>query len=194
MLESAWSYTLLFFSYVPIWLFLSIPLLALLAYCCITHVPKDYLAAIKQRDGSLLALTGDDFYWTPFQTLQVFSWMSPFGKKRRTVRYKYVNIFHSVKREFLNQSERHTFEILLSIYVEFNKTVLYQKEPLASLNKAIIETSDEFFRKSKKAVRLTYDEKSCRKSPYGKVLTERLDEEGFAKLRLLQVTVREVQL
>jgi hypothetical protein len=128
------------------------------------------------------------------ERLHVFSWLSPFGKRRRTLRYKYVNMFHSVKRDFLNSNEKHTFEILLSVYVQFNENILREPEPLAKLNKIIIETSDEFFAKSRRSVRLTYDEKSCRRSPYGKVLNAALVEAGFAKLRLLQVTVKEPQL
>jgi len=194
MLEFVWPFVSFVLDFIPISLVIGVPLVALLIYCCITYVPKDYLAAVKQKDGSIIALEGDSFHWTPFKTLCVFSWLSPFGKKRRTLRYKYVNVFHSVKRNFLNSNKNHTFEILLSIYLQFNKAVLYEKEPLAKLNQVIIETSDEFFKNCKKPIRLTYDEKSCRRSPYGRVLSEKLNEDGFAKLRLLQVTVKEVQL
>jgi len=196
MLEELWDQLFiwgLFISF-PLYFLFAIVLMAAAGYVCITHVPKDYLAAVKREDGSLRVLKGDNFYWTPFQRLHVFSWLSPFGKRRQTLRYKYVNVFHSVKRDFLNSNPRRTFEILLSIYVQFNQNILTVPEPLALLNKIIIETSDEFFAKAKKSVRLTYDAKSCRKSPYGKILNAALTEAGFAKLRLLQITVKEPQL
>lgn len=196
MLEELWDRLSIWGSVVsvPLYLLFAAVIMAAAGYVCITHVPKDYLAAVKRKDGSLRILKGDNFYWTPFQRLHVFSWLSPFGKRRQTLRYKYVNVFHSVKRDFLNSSPKHTFEILLSVYVQFNQNILRVPEPLALLNKIIIETSDEYFAKARKAVRLTYDAKSCRKSPYGKILNGALTDAGFAKLRLLQITVKEPQL
>lgn len=170
-------------------LFAGILLGTLFALCCITYVPVGQFAAIKRKNGKFRILNGGDIYFTPFQFLHTFAWRHPFGYKHQLVKYKFIKQAHTIRRKFLTQNETVTMQIKLKMGFMINSAIIYNDDPFGNLNEAIIQTSDEFFKDWTMPIDLHFDENACKRSPYGKVLNERLAKLIFPKLVLLEIKV-----